>query len=52
MKVKGKKVKVVQGESEFIGYLIDESPNKFIVANEKGKVLRYFRGYEFPKTVY
>ena len=42
MKVKGKKVKVVQGESEFVGYLIDESPNKFIVTNEKGNIEMHY----------
>ena len=38
MKPKGPKVKVKQANGYFIGYLVDESKNKFIVVNEKGNI--------------
>ena len=42
MKVKRKKVKVIQGDSEFVGYLVEESPSKFIVTNEKGNIEMHY----------
>lgn len=38
MKPKGPKVKVEQENGHFIGYLVEESDKKFIVASERGNV--------------
>ena len=38
MKKKAPKVKVKQQNGYFVGFLVEDSDNKFIVANEKGNV--------------
>ena len=51
MKVKGKKVKVIYNDSIFIGYLIDESEQKFIVTNEKGNIEMHYPKKDYNYTI-
>ena len=51
MKVKRKKVKVLHNDSVFIGYLIDESEQKFIVTNEKGNIEMHYPKKDYNYTI-
>jgi len=51
MKEKGPKVKVEQESGHFIGYLVDESENKFIVTNEKGNVEIHYPKKDYRYTI-